>query len=169
MNTTGTAIGHDITGVLDYDTRNTLHMNDYYSADLDSYQSGEVNYPLSNLSDGKHVMMVKAFDVYNNSATDSIHFVVLSDNVLHIEDLMNFPNPFSNQTSFSFEHNLADQILDVDIRIFTTSGQLVKTINATVGPTEERSASASDNGLGSYRETGITWDGRSDSGAPTAN
>jgi hypothetical protein len=143
-------------------------MNDYYTSDLDSYQSGDVNYPLSNLSDGKHTMKVTAFDVYNNSATDSIHFVVLTGNELHIEDLMNFPNPFSSQTSFSFEHNQADQVLDIQIQIFNEAGGLVKTIEGSVGPTEERSASA-DNGLGSYRETGIVWDGRGDSGAVVAN
>ncbi|MCY7409918.1 MAG: type IX secretion system sortase PorU, partial [Chitinophagales bacterium] len=54
VNTVGTGIGHDIAGTLDNDQKNILVMNEFYSSDLDSYTSGEVRYPLTNLAEGYH-------------------------------------------------------------------------------------------------------------------
>src|SRR6185436_4270334 len=54
VNTVGTGIGHDVSGVLDNDTKNTLVMNNFYTSDLDSYTSGEVHYPLHDLTEGLH-------------------------------------------------------------------------------------------------------------------
>ena len=47
-----------------------------------------------------------------------------------IEHLLNYPNPFTTNTSFYFEHNRPNQNLEVQIQIFTVSGKLVKTINS---------------------------------------
>src|SRR5690606_5243543 len=46
INTIGSGIGHDITGVLDQNTQSTYVLNQYYQAELDNYQKGEVRYPL---------------------------------------------------------------------------------------------------------------------------
>jgi len=47
INTVGNGIGHDITAVLDDNSTNTINLNDFYQADLDSYQSGKVIYPFN--------------------------------------------------------------------------------------------------------------------------
>ena len=54
INTVGNGIGHDITAVLDGNTSNPIILNDYYESDIDSYQSGKVNFELSDLSEGEH-------------------------------------------------------------------------------------------------------------------
>ncbi len=128
VNTAGNGIGHDITGILDGNTRDVLLLNEYYQSDLNSYQSGTVEYPLSKLTAGRHTISVKVWDIYNNSSEDSLNFVVVSSEGMILDNLLNFPNPFSESTSISFEHNDQGADLDITIDIFNMAGKLMKTI-----------------------------------------
>ncbi len=49
-----------------------------------------------------------------------------------LDHVLNYPNPFTTNTYFQFEHNLPGQVLDVQVDVFTVSGKLVKTIQQTV-------------------------------------
>lgn len=151
INTAGSAIGHDISGILDDDSKNTIVLNEYYETALDDYQHGEVLYPLSNLKEGTHMISVKAWDVYNNPGEGYTEFVVASSAELALEHVLNYPNPFTTNTSFWFEHNLPGAVLDVQVQIFTVSGKLVKTIQETI-VTE------------GFRVDNINWDGLDDYG-----
>jgi hypothetical protein len=151
INTVGNGIGHDITGVLNQSTQSTYVLNQYYEALLDNYQKGEVRYPLARLPEGKHTIKVKAWDVYNNSSEEYTEFVVSSTADLALAHVLNYPNPFTTSTKFQFEHNKPGQQLFVQVKIFTVSGKLVKTIqHQSMGE--------------SYRVDDISWDGRDDFG-----
>lgn len=150
INTTGNGIGHDITALLNDD--NTFVLNDYYEADMDSYQSGTISYPLTDLDEGEHRLKLKVWDVYNNSAEEFIDFVVVSNDELILDHVLNYPNPFTTRTSFFFEHNQPGTTLDVLVQIFTVSGKLVKTIRRTL---------LTDG----YRVEPIEWDGKDDFGS----
>ena len=130
INTAGNSIGHDITGILDDNSQNVIVLNEYYQADLNSYKSGTVEYPLSKLTDGHHTINVKVWDIYNNSNEASIDFVVVSSGGLVLDNLMNFPNPFTESTSITFEHNNSGADLEITIDIFNMAGRLMKTIKA---------------------------------------
>lgn len=149
INTTGNGIGHDIMAVLNNDTQNSYEINDYYQADLDSYQSGTIEYPFFNLDEGHYEVEVKVWDIYNNSSTGSTEFVVILNEELVLDELLNFPNPFRDYTEFSFEHNKSDTDLDIVIDIYNINGELVKTIMTTQYST-------------GYRSDPISWDGTSD-------
>ncbi|GIV33783.1 MAG: peptidase C25 [Chitinophagales bacterium] len=151
INTVGTGIGHDITAVLDGNTQNTFVLNEYYEADLNSYQTGKVQYPLENLPEGRHSISVKAWDTFNNSAEGYTEFVVADDAVLALKHVFNYPNPFTTNTRFLFEHNRPGENLLVTIRIMTVSGKVVKTI------TQEVNTSG-------FRVDNISWDGLDDYG-----
>lgn len=153
INTVGNSVGHDITGTLDDDEQSQIKLNDYYEADLDSYQSGTVQYPLSDLASGRHSMTVKAWDVYNNSSEGYTEFVVAESAKLALDHVLNYPNPFTTHTSFWFEHNRPGDVLDVKIEIFTVSGKRIKTIQQQVS-TE------------GFRVDNIDWDGLDDFGDP---
>lgn len=146
INTAGNGIGHDLTAVLDDNTQNTYSLNDFYESALDDFTRGEVRYPLKDLEDGRHSIRVKAWDVFNNSGEGYTEFVVASSAELALKNVLNYPNPFTTNTRFQFEHNFPNQDLDVRIQIFTVSGRLVKTIQETV-MTE------------GYRVSDISWDG----------
>ncbi len=151
VNTVGNGIGHDITAVLDANTENSIVLNDYYQADLNSYKSGTIRYPYSAISEGQHSLTLKVWDVYNNSSQTYTEFVVAKSADMALSHVLNYPNPFTTKTQFYFEHNQCCQTLEVELQIFTISGKLVKTITDYVTAEGNRSDP-------------INWDGRDDFG-----
>lgn len=131
INTVGTGIGHDITAVLDNDFSNVLVLNEFYQGSIDDYTSGSVRFPLSDLPVGKHTLLLKAWDVANNSSEVEIEFEVSGD--FSISSIGNYPNPVNEYTFFTFEHNQSGAILDVIIEIFDQSGRRVDYIAKQVG------------------------------------
>jgi len=150
VNTVGNGIGHDITAVLDDNSTSTINLNDFYQADLDSYQSGKVVYPFNKLSEGTHTLKLKIWDVYNNSSEAYTEFVVSESAELALNHVLNYPNPFTTNTAFMFEHNQSCTSLDVQVQVFTVSGKLVKTINETVLSQGFRNDPIQWNGLDDY-------------------
>jgi hypothetical protein len=152
---TASGIGHDIIAVLDGDVANPFVLNNYYQADVDDFQRGTVSFPFRDLEPGPHTLTFRAWDVYNNSSTAELEFVVFDQNdVLKIENVLNYPNPFVNYTEFWFNHNSSEP-LDVSVQIFTVSGKLVRTLNGqTSGGNKSTSSLSKD----------IVWDGRDDFG-----
>lgn len=81
-----------------------------------------VLYPV--LSPGSHIILAQVEDVFGNRAETSINVNVASD--LELLDVLNYPNPFANETQFTFTlTQLADE---VRIKIFTVAGRLIQTI-----------------------------------------
>lgn len=152
---TASGIGHDIVAILDGDETNPFVLNDYYQTELDNYQKGTVSFPFRDLAPGLHTLTIKAWDVYNNSSIAEIQFIVYDkDEVLKINNVLNYPNPFVNYTEFWFNHN-SSAPLNVSIQIFTVSGKLVRTLNGqTSGGAITNSSLSRD----------IIWDGRDDFG-----
>ena len=151
INTVGNGIGHDLVAILDGNLENPLVLNDYYTANLDSYQSGKLRFNMSELSIGKHTLTLKVWDVNNNLSQSSIEFYVQPDQTVALNHVLNYPNPFTTHTEFFFEHNQVCSELDVQIQVMTVSGKLVRSINQMV-KTE------------GFRSQGIPWDGRDDFG-----
>ncbi len=151
INTVGNGIGHDLIAVLDANTSKQLVLNDYYQADLNSFQAGKIIYPFSGLSEGTHTLSTKVWDVQNNSSSAFTEFVVAPSSELALRHVLNYPNPFTTNTKFFIEHNQCCSNLNVEIQIFTVSGKIVKTISKT----------AVNEG---FRTEGIEWDGKDDFG-----
>lgn len=151
INTTGTGIGHDIITVINEDKGLTFVLNDYYEAEQNRYNKGRIVYPFSDLPDGEHNLSLKVWDVYNNSSTAYLNFLVVSSEDMVVQNLMNYPNPFITETNFVFDHNQSGNNIDVLIEVFRLDGQLVKRINTTLHPE-------------GFSTEPITWDGTTDSG-----
>ena len=132
INTTGNGIGHDILAVIDDNAVQTFVLNDYYEAEANRYNEGTINYPFFKLEDGQHTLSLRVWDIYNNSNTAYLDFVVVSSEELVISNLFNYPNPVFNQTKFVFDHNQSNKDIEVEIQVFDMSGRPVKTLNATV-------------------------------------
>lgn len=71
-------LGHDMELWLDDDPSTTIVMNDFFCFDYGSYRKGIVEYPLSSLllPYGRHKLSFRAWDVFDNSSTNSLHFVI---------------------------------------------------------------------------------------------
>ncbi len=150
INMVGNGIGHNIEIRID-NASEPIILNDYYESDVDTYKSGEVRFQLNDVEPGGHIIKFKIWDVYNNSSDAEIEFTVMEEKEIAIEHLLNYPNPFTTSTEFSFEHNQVGDFLDVQLQIFTITGKVVKSIEQRV---------ITDG----FRVDGIHWDGRDDFG-----
>ncbi len=151
INTTGNSLGHDATVILDANTKNPIILNDYYIADLNSYQAGKIHYPFNNLAEGKHTIDLKVWDNQNNSSVAYTEFFVTKEANLVIKNLLNYPNPFTTNTKFFIEHNQCCTGMKLLIHIYTISGKLVKSISASIDSP-------------GFRIDNIEWDGKDDFG-----
>jgi hypothetical protein len=149
INTSNAGVGHELTATLDNDPAKLIVVNDSYTTAVDDFTRGQLRYNYKALSPGPHIIKVKAWDTYNNSGEGTIEFIAAQNSTLALDHVLNYPNPFSNTTTFHFDHNRAGQELDVQVQIFTVSGRLVKTLHANVLTSN------------SHNQT-ITWNGRDD-------
>ncbi len=150
INTVGTGIGHDIVATLDNDNRKYFILNDFYQGELDSYQKGVVRFQMPELEPGPHSLKIKAWDVLNNSNEAVLDFVVAKDEELELSHVLNYPNPFTTNTQFWFEHNKPGQLLHVQIQVMTITGRVVKTFSQPVITDGNRSATIEWNGRDDY-------------------
>lgn len=152
INTAGTGIGHELTATLDNDPSKVTVLNEYYTAELDTFGKGRAEYPFKNLSVGPHVLRVKAWDTFNNSAEKEVEFIVARDEKLALQHILNYPNPFAGHTTFHFDHNRFGDALDIQVQIFTVSGKLVRTLTASLPSSESHVSSISWDGRDEYQD-----------------
>lgn len=150
INMVGTGIGHDLTAVVNDNNSQPITLNDFYESDLNTFKSGSIRYPLEDMSEGLHKLRVKVWDVHNNSGEGYTEFVVANSEEFALEHVLNYPNPFTTYTEFSFEHNQVCAFLNVQIQIFTISGKLIKTINTFSNTNGFRVEPIAWNGLDDY-------------------
>jgi hypothetical protein len=152
INTSTAGVGHMLSAKFSYDP-GKIDLAPYYQSDLDTYVSGAVHYPLKDIPEGKHTVMVQAWDIRNNSSTSEVPFEVRSTETVALFNVYNYPNPFSSATTFTFQRNSTTPV-DAEIKIYTIAGRLVETIN--VYGLVDRFAQ-------------IPWQGRDRDGAELAN
>ena len=143
------------------DTVKILHFS---QSDLDyeytEYPNSEAKitwHPI--LKDGNHTLEILAKDASGNffdTTSYRIRFDVVTE--YDLRDVYNYPNPFKDNTYFTFKIT-GDQLPDeLYIKIFTVAGRLIKTINIT-------SAQLGQD-LGFKK---IYWDGKDEDGDEVAN
>ena len=90
--------------------------------------------------------------VGNISDTLTLQFIV--SNKLELFDYGNYPNPFKDQTRFTYE--LSENVENFSLNIYSVDGRRIKTFDETSSLTEL------DPSAGGFHE--IIWDGRDDQG-----
>lgn len=123
INITG-EVGHKIELVID-DNSDVVDLSKYFEYDTGSYTTGEVKYRLTDFSPGKHTLTVRAWDNFNNSSTFKGMLDVVAEGGLIVQHVLNYPNPFSDETQFTCQINAPAEI---EIKIFTVRGRLIKTL-----------------------------------------
>ncbi len=139
INTTGAGIGHDIIGVLDGNTSDQITLNSYYTGALDDYQTGYVEYQMSEMETGEHTLKIKAWDIYNNSTETEITFYVNANSSVVMSDAKFYKNPISGGETgyFYFTHDEPNVTMDVGIKVYTLDGKVVSSMSTTVVSLEE--------------------------------
>lgn len=161
-------IGHHITMVVDENENEAIILTDLFNYYEGNFKAGKVRYDLSNykkitydqnnniieqygLLPGEHSITIKAWDNFNNSSLATANFTIVSDEILSISNVFNYPNPFSHSTTFLYAINHPSQI---KIKIYTVAGRLIETIanpHSAVGLNQ------------------ISWEGRDNDGNELAN
>ncbi len=127
INTIGSGIGKDIVAVLDKNTDNErlFILNDYYRSDINSYQSGKIQFALGEIDKGEHTLHLKVWDVVNNSYEAKTTFRVGKKESIELANVRNYPNPFGINTKIEFEHNLAGEWMEIQCQVFSITGEQV--------------------------------------------
>lgn len=99
----------------------------------------------------RHTLVVKAWDNANNSSTASVEVSVVHEAGLVIKDVLNYPNPLEDETTFTF---FVNRDAEVEVKIYTVAGQLIKKMEYPFAR----------NGFNM-----IEWDGRDEQGDTPAN
>jgi hypothetical protein len=160
------AIGHDITMIVDDEIDNKIELTDLFQYNEGSYSNGYIVYDFANyqsamedeesnvigLGEGSHSISIKAWDNSNNSSESRTDVYVVSGSELHLKDVLNYPNPFDKQTTFTF---LANQACTASVKIYTVAGRLIQKF-------DEFPLNAND-------LAAVFWNGTDADGDPIAN
>ena len=132
INFIGLGIGHEIEMVLDHDRAHAIILNDHYKPAFNMFTRGTAEFAMSGLLPGLHTLSVRAWDMFDNSNTREISFMVSGSQELSVKKVMNIPNPMFDHTAFVFQPDPpVDGPLEVQIQIYNLTGRLVHTIKAT--------------------------------------
>lgn len=132
INLLGTGLGHDILLTINEDADKVYTLNSYFESENQDNRSGVVRYKLPVMEPGFHRLKLRAWDVYNQWSEKTLEFQVMEQGDLVVKNVLNYPNPFTTNTQFWFEHNRPGEALRVNISIFTVTGKLVKTLHQTI-------------------------------------
>ncbi|MEN9510561.1 MAG: type secretion system sortase PorU, partial [Bacteroidota bacterium] len=127
INATGNGIGRDLLLFVDKGTpqEQVFVVNDYYTADINSFSSGSIRFPLQNLSMGMHTLTLRVWDIFNNSSEASIQMLVSARGIFTVSQVIPFPNPAEpgQEISFLVEHNAAGEDLEATLIITDAVGR----------------------------------------------
>lgn len=154
INISSNPSGNEITASID--DGQIFILNDYYSANANTYKKGALAFPLDGLEKGKHTLTLSASDTYNNRKTNTVDFVVTDGVQIQIEAFTNYPNPFSESTTWEFTHTRPGEDLEAFVTIYDMVGNVL--LNRTYEIPNSQ-----------YRVTLADWDGKSTNGTKFSN
>lgn len=142
-------VGHEIL-LTDLNTGEKKNITNKFVYDLNKIDTGTIPYELDP-NTSEIAIKIKAWDNANNPAEKEIRLSILTTPKLRLYQVMNYPNPFSTNTQFTFEITSS---ATVTIDIYTLGGRRIKS-------------------LGTYNFSAgfhtIPWDGRDAYGNRLAN
>jgi hypothetical protein len=122
IQSSGNELGQDLKLIIDDTLVKNYNLNNFFTYDLNQYQSGMIQYPLPVLEEGKHILIVKAWDLLGNVSKDTIWIEVPGKENKNIRNLSISPNPVQTNAKFSFElNNSIDPIL-MQLEVFDVNG-----------------------------------------------
>lgn len=132
INTIGLGIGHDIILKIDEDSNQEYILNNYYESFVGSYTSGMINYRLFNLSEGKHKLFFRAWDLQNNSTSAELEFEVVAKTKVSLHNVTVYPNPVYDVATIEIEHDRPLNPFDVQLYVYDLSGHLISMTESNI-------------------------------------
>lgn len=127
INTSGSGIGHDLVLVLDDNANQTYSMNDYYTSTDGEYQQGLISYRLTDIAEGRHKLLFRAWDMLNNSSVATLNFEVVKNMTPSLYSLVVYPNPVARDgiLHFYLDYDRSDYTCEIELTLYNISGQRV--------------------------------------------
>jgi len=147
------SLGRNIMLNSDLSSCNNLVLNDRYEPAIDDFRRGRVTLPVNDMPAGTYKFTIKVWDMQDNPSEASLWLSVGKSPDAFLAQVGSFPNPFVDETWFSFAHYGDDGKFDVSIELFDLLGRRVASIEKNV---------ATENNLSEP----IRWDGHNSQGAP---
>ncbi|MBN2367280.1 MAG: type IX secretion system sortase PorU, partial [Calditrichaeota bacterium] len=122
INLTG-EVGHRIELTIDESVKKDV--TDFFVYEKDSYTAGKVEYTLPALSAGNHKLKIACWDNLNNYSEKEVSFRTSGASDLMLVDVVNYPNPFSDRTYFTFQLDAPEGFADVTISVYTVTGRKI--------------------------------------------
>ena len=154
INTAGN-LGHNLSAIIDGKASMTYNLNEYYVSDIGGYTRGTVSYVFPELPEGRHTLMLRAWDMMNNSSTVTVEFEVVRGLSPSIIQMVTMPNPARDYATFTLMHDRPENEVTVTLEVFDFSGRIIWNHSEQV---------VSADNTYSY-----TWNLRSSSGQPLAS
>ena len=125
INTVGTGVGHDIVAMVD--NERTYNLNSLFVSKVGNYKRGVITLPMDRLPSGEHTIVLRVWDLFNNSSTDTLTFVVNAEKAPTILDIKLSPSPLRTGESALIEilHDSPNTQADFVIELFTMQGQKI--------------------------------------------
>ena len=149
LNTSGNGLGHDILLIVDNNPEWTWVLNSHFRQAEGDYSRGTVAFSIPELPEGKHTLMLRAWDMMNNCTTVYLGFKVVAD----LEPQFSVDvteSPARESTTFVITHDRPGKDTKVTIQVFSSDG-----VSQWIGSATDESQSG---------VTMIEWNLRSNSG-----
>jgi hypothetical protein len=149
IQSSGNELGHDLKLTINDSLAVSYNLNPFFTYDSNQYQSGKIQYPLPNLSEGKHRLILKAWDLIGNVSKDTIWVEVPALKNSMLRNLSIMPNPVQLAAKFNFEVKKTDPFF-MQLEVYDLSGRIHFSAKEQVEPQSNRIV--------------INWDGLSSKG-----
>ncbi|MFY8003796.1 MAG: C25 family cysteine peptidase, partial [Chitinophagaceae bacterium] len=127
LNTLGTTNEKPMMVWVDDKKENFYIVNNYYTTNINDFNSGVLQFQLPPLSEGMHSVTLKVWDANNNPAEKTIFFQVKAGGSVAIFNAKSFPNPVVQLAKFEFEHNQPMGIpMKISLLIYDFAGRMIK-------------------------------------------
>lgn len=146
----GNELGHDLKLIIDDSLPVSYNLNAFFAYELNQYQSGKIQYPLPELTEGKHRLIIKAWDLLGNVSKDSLWIEVPSTKNNAFRNLSISPNPVQSKARFSFELKQYTDPVDIQLEVYDLSGNVFYSKKQHIQP--------------SANKVYIDWDGNTSQG-----
>ena len=123
INTSGSSIGHDLELCIDGEMERTYNLNDHFQYEFGSYTKGTTFFSIPELSEGKHTLKFRAWDILNNSTTTELTFNVVKALEPGIFSVACTNNPATTQTTFIISHDRIGSEMEVELEVFDFAGR----------------------------------------------
>jgi hypothetical protein len=123
INAAGNGIGHNLELVIDGQMSSTYNLNEYFQYEFGDYRNGTVGFSIPTLSEGRHTLLFRAWDILNNSSTAELSFVVDPKQEPTLLSVICTNNPTKGVTRFVISHDRTGSEIDVVLEIFDISGR----------------------------------------------